>query len=38
MKKLTLLLSLLLVLAVGCKEEAIEEVPVIEEAVKEVTE
>jgi uncharacterized protein YcfL len=33
-----MILTLLLIFAVGCKSEAVEEVPVVEEAIEEVTE
>tara|TARA_R100001377_G_scaffold83852_1_gene66159 strand:- start:304 stop:417 length:114 start_codon:yes stop_codon:yes gene_type:complete len=33
-----MILSLLLIMAVGCKSEAVEEVPVVEESIEEVTE
>ena len=33
-----MILSFLLIMAVGCKSEAVEEIPVVEETIEEVTE
>ena len=38
MKKLLAIVSIMLLLTVACKSEAVEEAPAVEESVKEVTE